>query len=117
MDNCLFCKIIQGEIDTKLLFDDDISVAFADINPQAPTHVLVVPKKHIPMLNDSSKEDTELLGHLLQVVRIIAAEQKIEESGYRVIINNGRNAGQEVDHLHVHLLGGKPLGKMICAND
>lgn len=116
MDNCLFCKIIQGEIDTRLIFEDDMSVAFSDIHPQAPTHVLVVPKKHISMLNDSSKEDTELLGHLLWVVRLMAAEQKIEESGYRVIINNGRNAGQEVDHLHVHLLGGEPLGKMISTN-
>jgi histidine triad (HIT) family protein len=113
MNDCLFCKISSGQIAANLLYEDDTAVAFPDINPKAPVHILVVPKKHISSFKDCAPEDHPALGHLLWVVSLMAAEKKIDKSGYRVIINSGPDSGQEIDHVHLHLLGGRPLGRMI----
>ena len=105
---CLFCKIIAGEIPSKKVFADDRVYAFRDINPQASTHVLIVPRKHIASLVETSAEDEELLGYLhLVAVRIAASEEL--GNGFRTVINTGNDGGQTVDHLHVHLLGGRPM--------
>ena len=109
MDDCLFCKILKGEIPSTTVHKDDQVTAFRDINPAAPTHILVVPNKHIADANDITKEDEQLMGHLLRVVKPIAEEEGIAESGYRLIINTGPDGHQEVDHLHLHILGGHPM--------
>ncbi|HVA66528.1 MAG TPA: histidine triad nucleotide-binding protein [Elusimicrobiota bacterium] len=108
MPDCLFCKIIQRSISAKLVFEDGDAVAFEDINPQAPTHVLIVPKKHIPGLADTSDEDVELLGRLQRTAAALAARLGLS-GGFRLVANNGRGAGQTVDHLHYHLLGGRAM--------
>jgi histidine triad (HIT) family protein len=108
MDDCLFCRIIRGEIPSKKVFEDQYTYAFEDINPRAPTHVLVVPKKHVAGLKEASPEDAELIGRCHLVAAEIARERKIED-GYRTVLNVGAGAGQSVFHLHVHLLGGRPL--------
>jgi histidine triad (HIT) family protein len=105
---CLFCKIIAGEIPSKTVFEDDLTYAFRDINPQAPSHVLVVPRKHIASLADSGPEDEALLGHLHLVAARIAASEELSD-GFRTVINTGPDGGQTVDHLHVHLLGGRSM--------
>jgi histidine triad (HIT) family protein len=105
---CLFCKIIAGEIPSKTIFEDDLTYAFRDINPQAPSHVLVVPRKHIASLADSGPEDENLLGHLHLVAARIAASEGLS-NGFRTVINTGPDGGQTVDHLHVHLLGGRSM--------
>ncbi len=107
--NCLFCRIIAKEISADLVYDDDRSVAIRDINPQAPTHLLVIPKAHLESLNDASQKDEALLGHLLRVAARVANSAGLVEGGYRTVINNGEGAGQSVFHLHVHVLGGRPL--------
>ncbi len=112
---CVFCKIVKGELPAKVVYEDEKVMAFHDINPQAPVHVLVIPKKHIPTLNDISEEDKELIGHIFTVIKEIAKEMGIDERGYRVLVNCNRDGGQEVFHLHFHLLGGKPLGPMVCS--
>lgn len=104
----IFKKIIDGEIPAQLVYEDDQCLAFRDINPQAPVHILVIPRKEIPSLADAGQEDCELLGHLLLVCRRIA-EQEGLTSGFRTVINAGPDGGQTVDHLHVHLLGKRPL--------
>jgi len=106
MDDCLFCKIVKGEIPSTLVYQDEQVLAFRDINPVAPTHILVIPRKHIPNINDVSTEDEQLLGHMLTVVKPIADQEGITESGYRLIINNGPDANQVIFHLHLHILGG-----------
>lgn len=106
MADCLFCRIIAREIPAQLVHEDNSSVAFKDINPQAPTHVLIVPKKHVASLSETTDEDGALLGHLQRVAARLAAEGKLE-GGWRLVANNGRGAGQSVDHLHYHLLGGR----------
>jgi len=107
--DCLFCKIVNGEIPAKMVFEDDQAVAFRDINPQAPTHILVVPKKHIASLAEvEGNEDKPLLGHLLALVQQIASGENLSD-GYRTVINTGSDGGQTVDHLHVHLLGGRTM--------
>lgn len=106
--DCLFCKIIRGEISSKKIYEDEKSFAFEDINPQAPTHVLIVPKKHIVGLKEAAAEDAELIGYCQLVAAKIARQRNIEE-GYRTVYNVGRGAGQSVFHLHLHLLGGRPL--------
>jgi len=106
--DCLFCKIIAGTIPSSKVFEDDHTFAFADINPQAPTHVLVVPKKHIASLDHASPDDIDVLGHLHAVAAEIARSKGLSK-GYRTVINTGDDGGQTVDHLHVHLLGGRPL--------
>ena len=106
---CLFCKIIAGEIPSKKVFEDDLTYAFRDINPQAPTHVLVVPRKHIASLAETGVEDEALLGYLHLVAARIANDERLA-NGFRTVMNTGSDGGQTVDHLHVHLLGGRALG-------
>ena len=108
-NNCIFCKIIEGEISSTIVHRDERSIAFEDINAQAPVHVLVVPQEHIESLDEASQRDEALLGHLLRVAARIANERGLSESGYRTVINTGEGAGQSVFHLHVHLLGGRAL--------
>jgi len=107
MQDCLFCKIAAGEIGGPHVYEDELVVAFDDIGPQAPVHTLIIPKEHCASLND--EPDTELLGHILQVARKVAHIKGIDQSGYRVVQNNGADAGQTVFHLHFHVLGGKAL--------
>jgi histidine triad (HIT) family protein len=105
---CLFCKIVAGEIPSKKIFEDELAYAFRDINPQAPTHVLIVPRKHIASLAETGVEDQALLGHLHLVAARIAGSEGLAK-GFRTVINTGADGGQTVDHLHVHLLGGRPM--------
>ncbi|MHB1938983.1 MAG: histidine triad nucleotide-binding protein [Acidobacteriaceae bacterium] len=105
--NCLFCKIVAGEITAKKIFEDDVSIAFADIHPQAPTHFLVIPKKHIDSLAHASSEDKALLGHLTLVATELA--KKSLTKGFRIVVNTGEEGGQTVDHLHLHVLGGRAM--------
>jgi histidine triad (HIT) family protein len=109
MADCLFCKIIAGEIPTKKVYEDDRVFAFEDINPQAPTHVLIVPKTHIVGLKEAQPEEAEIVGYCQLAAAKIARQRKIE-NGYRTVYNVGPGAGQSVFHLHLHLLGGRPLG-------
>ena len=106
MANCLFCKIIKGEIPTDFVYQDEDIVAFRDINPKAPVHILIVPKKHIEKLQVVSDNEKSLLGQALLVAKKIAEKEKITQSGYKVCLNCGEGAGQIVPHLHFHLLGG-----------
>lgn len=106
----IFTKIINGEIPGKILFQDDRCAVIVDIQPEAPKHFLVVPKKQIRNLASATDEDRDLLGHLLLVAGQVASEQGIAESGYRVVANVGPHGGQTVDHLHIHVLGGRALG-------
>ncbi len=106
----LFEKIIAREIPAKIVAEDNDMIAFHDVNPQAPVHVLLVPKKPIPRLAETSDEDGALLGKMLLKARTLANELGISETGFRVVVNNGRNGGQTVPHLHLHLLGGRHLG-------
>ena len=110
MDNCLFCKIIKGEIPSSKVYEDDEILAFRDINPLAPVHVLVIPKKHISSLNDLQTEDEAVVGRIYTVINKIAKQENVFESGFRVVVNCGEDGGQEVQHLHFHLIGGKKLG-------
>ncbi len=103
----LFSKIIRREIPADIVYEDDRALAFRDINPQAPTHILIIPKHPIPKLADAQPEDSDLLGHLLLIVAKVAQQENL--SDYRVVANNGAGAGQSVFHLHLHLLGGRPL--------
>lgn len=109
----IFSKIIAGEIPADIVYQDDLVTAFRDINPQAPTHILIVPNKNIPTANDISTEDEQTLGRLLTTAAKIAAAEGIAADGYRLIINCNDHGGQEVYHLHLHLLGGRPLGRML----
>lgn len=109
-DNCLFCKIVSEATPENSVHVDDRVVAFDDINPQAPHHVLLVPREHIESLNDVSKGDEQVIGHLLRVAAQVADQRGIGESGFRTVINTGPDAGQSVFHVHVHLLGGRAMG-------
>ena len=109
MDNCLFCKIIKGEIPSTKVYEDDEVLAFRDIEPMAPVHILVIPKKHINSLAEIESQDEILIGKISRVIAKIAKQEGISESGYRVITNIGEDGGQTVKHLHFHLLGGKKL--------
>lgn len=109
----LFEKIIAGELPAAIVYKDDRVTAFRDIRPAAPTHILIVPNKPIPTANDVADEDEPLIGHLFTVARDLARQEGIAENGYRLIVNCNAHGGQEVYHLHVHLLGGKPLGPMV----
>ncbi len=110
MSDCLFCKIRDGLIPAKIVHRDEHCLAFQDINPQAPTHVLVIPNKHIPTVNDITPEDTSVVGHLFIAAAKIAREQGFADTGYRVVMNTNAQAGQTVFHIHLHVLGGRPLG-------
>ena len=109
----IFSRIIAGELPADIVYRDDRITAFRDINPAAPTHILIVPNREIPTVNDLGDEDGELAGHMLLVARDLAKSEGIAESGYRLIINCNRDGNQEVFHLHMHLLGGRPLGGMV----
>ena len=109
----IFSKIIRREIPADIVYQDDQVTAFRDINPQEPTHILVVPNKLIPTVNDVTAEDEQLLGHMFTVVRRIAEQEGIAASGYRLLVNCNSDGGQEVFHLHMHLVGGRPLGPML----
>ena len=108
-DDCLFCKIIAGDIPANKVYEDSDVLAFHDISPAAPTHMLIIPKKHIAAVKDAGPEDTELLGKLLLKATDIAREQGLEEDGYRFVINTGELGGQTVFHIHLHILGGRSL--------
>jgi len=115
MTNCIFCKIIKGEIPTEFLYQDEKIVAFRDIKPSAPVHILIVPKKHIEKLQTVSDNEKDLLGQMLLVAQKIAESEKIAKSGYKVCINCGEEVGQIVPHLHIHLLGGwETEGRCSC---
>lgn len=107
--SCLFCRIVAGEIPAQVVYSDDNVIAFRDINPQAPTHILIIPRTHLESLNDAPVHDAAMLGALFHAVAQIAAQEGIAASGYRTVINTGAGAGQSVFHLHLHLLGGRGL--------
>ena len=109
LKDCLFCKIAAGEMETDFVYQDEKVVAFKDLNPQAPVHLLIVPKKHISDLNNLQSEDSELIGHIYQVAKKMAAKYEIADSGYRLVSNCGDDGGQTVYHIHFHLLGGRKL--------
>ncbi len=113
MEDCLFCKIVKGEIPSTKVYEDEEILAFKDINPAAPIHILIIPKKHIKSLVELEKEDEILIGKIYTVINKIAEAQGVKEKGYRVIVNCGKDGGQEVGHLHFHLLAGKRLGEKI----
>jgi Diadenosine tetraphosphate (Ap4A) hydrolase and other HIT family hydrolases len=116
-EETIFSKIIRNEIPATIVFQDDSVTAFRDINPQAPTHVLIVPNKLISTLNNVTPEDEAVLGHMFVVASQLAKQEDIAEGGYRLIVNCGKNAGQEVYHLHMHLIGGRRLGPMLACRD
>jgi len=109
MDECIFCKIVRGDIPATVLYKDEQVTAFRDIHPVSPTHILVVPNTHIASTNDVTQQDEQLLGHMLTVVKPIADKEGITESGYRLILNTGPDANQVVFHLHLHILGGQRM--------
>jgi histidine triad (HIT) family protein len=109
MADCIFCKIIAGEIPSTNVYGDEQVIAFRDINPAAPTHILIVPKRHIDSANLLISEDEQLIGHLFIVAKQLAAQEGISNDGYRLIMNTGAYAGQTVFHVHLHLLGGAPM--------
>ncbi len=109
MANCIFCKMAQGEIKPDVVYEDDEVLAFRDMNPQAPTHFLVIPRQHIPTTNDLEAGDAELVGKLYLAARQVAADEGIAERGYRMVMNCNPEAGQSVYHIHLHVLGGRPM--------
>ena len=109
MSDCLFCAIVEGKIKGNIVYQDDSVVAFKDINPKAPVHVLIIPRKHVAGVLDLTAEDGALIGHIFAVAARLAREQGIAESGFRVVVNSGADAGQSVYHLHYHLLGGRRM--------
>lgn len=113
----IFTRIIQREIPAAIVYEDELVIAFQDINPQAPVHILIVPKKEIATVNDVSAEDEQALGRLFTAAARIAAEKGIAESGYRLIVNTNHDGGQEVFHVHMHLMGGRRLGPMLARKD
>lgn len=113
MEDCIFCKIIKGEIPSEKVYEDEEVLAFKDINPATPIHILIIPKKHIENLLQVTQEDSYLISHIYTVINKIAKDMGIEENGFRVITNCGKDAGQEVMHLHFHILAGTQLGEKI----
>ena len=109
MSDCIFCKIITGEIPSTNVYRDEQVTAFRDLNPSAPTHILLVPNKHIDSINTLTNEDEQLIGHLFTRAKQIAAQEGIADGGYRLIINTNTHAGQTIFHIHLHLLGGAPM--------
>lgn len=109
MNDCIFCKIINGEIPSTKVYEDDKVFAFKDISPEAPVHVLIVPKKHIESTNDLNENNSSIIAHIFTVASKIANEQGIKDSGYRIVNNCGEDGGQTVNHIHFHLLGGRNL--------
>lgn len=109
MEDCIFCKIINKEIPAELVFEDEHIVAFNDINPQAPIHILLIPKEHYVSLNEIPEDKKSILSHILLKARQIALEKGVDKSGYRIVLNTARDSGQEVFHIHFHLLGGRRM--------
>jgi histidine triad (HIT) family protein len=109
MNECIFCRIADKKIPAKIIYEDSESIAFEDINPQAPVHTLVIPKKHIPTLLDLKKEDSILIGHLIMVANKIAKDKGIAERGFRIVTNCNPESGQTVYHIHLHILGGRRM--------
>lgn len=109
MSECLFCKIARGEIPCDTVYENDQVIAFRDLNPQAPTHVLVIPRKHISTVNDLTVEDKDIVGEMLLAAKAVAAHDGIAEDGYRLIMNCNKGAGQTVFHIHLHVLGGRAM--------
>lgn len=111
----IFSKIISGEIPADIVYQDERVTAFRDIDPKAPVHVLLVPNKEIPTVNDLTTEDEPLIGHMITVAKEIAEQEGVAKNGYRLLINCNRDGGQEIFHLHMHLFGGRPLGPMLVS--
>ena len=109
VNDCIFCKIVADEIPSTRVFEDDVCIAFNDLTPQAPTHILIIPRDHVDSLDAAGVDDKETLGHLLLTSATIAREQGFAENGYRVVINTNSDGGQTIFHLHVHLLAGRPF--------
>jgi histidine triad (HIT) family protein len=109
MTDCIFCKIIARKIPAKVVYEDELSFAFEDINPQAPVHTLVIPKRHIATLLDLKEDDGALVGHLLKIANMIARDKGIAERGFRIVTNCNPESGQTVYHIHLHVLGGRPM--------
>lgn len=110
--DCIFCKIVEGDIPAQKVYEDEQIIAFHDIRPAAPVHLLIIPKKHIATLNDISQEDQKVLGRIIMVASQLAREHGIAESGFRVVNNCGKDGGQEVYHIHFHVMGGSRLGPL-----
>ena len=108
-EDCIFCKIASGQIPSARVYEDDVCLAFEDLSPQAPTHILIIPREHVDSLDQAEDEQKEMLGHLLYSAASIAREQGFADNGYRVVINTNDDGGQTVFHLHVHLLAGRPF--------
>jgi len=109
MTDCIFCKIAQAELSARIIYGDEDVVAFHDMNPQAPTHILVIPRKHIPSISHCSPEDLPIIAKVLEACAKIAEDESIRESGYRLVLNAGKDAGQVINHIHVHVLGGRKM--------
>ncbi len=105
--DCLFCRIVDGDIPAEIIYETDTALAFRDINPQAPTHVLVIPRRHISTINDLTPDDQELVGSLFMVAKAVAEQEGLADDGYRTVMNCGEGAGQSVFHIHLHVLGGR----------
>ena len=112
-EDCIFCRIVRGDFGTEFVAETDSAIAFRDLNPQAPTHVLIVPKRHVSALRDLGAGDASLAGELLLLANEVAAKDSLQAGGYRVIANDGPDAGQTIFHLHFHVLGGRPLGALV----
>ncbi len=109
MSDCIFCKIIEKKVPAKIVYEDEYAIAFEDINPQAPVHTLVIPRKHIPTLLDIKEEDNDLIGHLIKVANKIANGKGIAKRGFRIVANCNPESGQTVYHIHLHILGGRQM--------
>jgi histidine triad (HIT) family protein len=110
MDDCLFCRIISGEVPSNKVYEDSLCYAFRDINPQAPTHILVIPKQHIESVSDINSENSAVVAHIFEVIAKIAKDEGLTEKGYRVVSNIGEYGQQSVKHLHFHVIGGRQFG-------
>lgn len=109
MEDCIFCKIVKGEIPSEKVYEDDLVLAFNDLTPQAPIHILIIPKEHIASANDVDDNNSKLIGHIFAIASKIAKEQGFDKDGYRIVNNCGRDGGQTVDHIHFHVLAGRGL--------
>lgn len=108
-ETCIFCRIVSGSIPARLAHEDDLTIAFHDVDPRAPVHVLIIPRRHVTAVDQMNDGDADVMGRLFLVARSLARELGVADSGYRLVVNNGKDAGQSVDHVHMHLLGGRPL--------
>ena len=111
-NNCIFCKIFNGDLPSEILYKDDHCFVIRDISPRAPTHLLIIPIEHFTYLTNINSEHSKLIGHLFLIVPQMASQELLTKKGYRLIVNQGIEAGQEIPHFHLHLLGGRPLGEM-----